>query len=97
MKKKTKSLFNEGKINELEKLIDNINKSSNSIEYKFNFTFDKYKYADKEIAYIVRCIDNKNDIGKSSEESMIELDSKIARYRREKSNSIKPLYEILIQ
>ena len=91
------SLFNEGKINELEKLIDNINKSSNSIEYKFNFTFDKYKYADKEIAYIVRCIDNKNDIGKSSEESMIELDSKIARYRREKSDSIKPLYEILIQ
>ena len=92
-----KSLFNEGKINELEKLIDNINKSSNSIEYKFNFTFDKYKYGDKETAYIVRCIDNKNDIGKSSEESMIELDSKIARYRKEKSDSIKPLYEILIQ
>ena len=67
-----KSLFNEGKINELEKLIDNINKSSNSIEYKFNFTFDKYKYADKEIAYMVRCIENKNAIGKMSEERMIE-------------------------
>ena len=91
-----KSLFNEGKISELEKLIDNINKGSNSIEYKFTFTFDKYKYSDKEIAYIVRCIDNKNEIGKSSEESMIEMDSKVAKYKKEKVDSIKPLFEILI-
>ena len=90
-----KSLFNEGKINELEKLIDNINKSSNSIEYKFNFTFDKYKYGDNEIAYIVRCIDNKNEIGKSDEESMVENDSKVAKYKKEKVDSIKPLFEIL--
>ena len=90
-----KSLFNEGKINELEKLIDNINKSSNSIEYKFNFTFDKYKYGDNNIAYIVRCIDNKTDIGKSDEESMIEADSKVAKYKKEKVESIKPLFELL--
>ena len=30
-----KTLFNEGKINELEELIDNCNKNSSSIEYKF--------------------------------------------------------------
>ena len=90
-----KSLFNEGKIAELEKLIDNINKSSNSVEYKFNFTFDKYKYGDNEIAYIVRCIDNKNEIGKSDEESMVEVDSKVAKYKKEKAESIKPLFEIL--
>ena len=90
-----KSLFNEGKIDELEKLIDNINKTSNSIEYKFNFTFDKYKYGDNEIAYIVRCIDNKNEVGKSDEESMVEMDSKVAKYKKEKVESIKPLFELL--
>ena len=42
-------------------------------------TLNNIERRDKEIAYIVRCIDNKNDIGKISEESMIELDSKIDR------------------
>ena len=88
--------FNEGKITELEHLIDINNKTTTSIEYKFNFTFDKFYYGNKKIAYIVRCIDNKNDIGKSNEESLIELDSKAAKYKKEKVESIKPLFEILI-
>jgi len=77
-------------------LIDNINKNTNSIEYKFNFTFDKYNYAGKENAYIVRCIDNKNDVGQSSQESMVEQDSKVAKYKKEKVESIKPLFEIYL-
>jgi hypothetical protein len=89
-----KSLFNEGKINELEKLIDNINKSSNSIEYKFNFTFDKYKYGEKKVSFIVRCIDNKNDFGKSEEESAADFDPKNAKYKKEKADAIKPLFEL---
>jgi len=90
-----KNLFNEGKVNELEELIDNCNLNSASVEYKFNFTFDKYRYGNKQISYIVRCIDNKNDIGKSQEESAIDLDPKAAKYKREKAESIRPYYEIL--
>ena len=90
-----KSLFNEGKVNDLEELIDNCNKNSASVEYKFNFTFDKYRYGNKQISYIVRCIDNKNDIGKSQEESAVDLDPKAAKYKKEKAESIKPLFEIL--
>ena len=83
-----KILFNEGKLNELEELIENCNNNSSSIEYKFNFTFDKYKYGNKEISYIVRCIDNKNDIGQSQEESAVDLDPKAAKYKKEKAQSI---------
>ena len=90
-----KSLFNSGKINELEELIDICNKNSSSVEYKFNFTFDKYKYANKQISYIVRCIDNKNDEGKSQEESLGDLDPKAAKYKKEKAEAIKPLFELL--
>ena len=90
-----KTLFNEGKINELEELIDSCNKNSSSVEYKFNFTFDKYRYGNKQISYIVRCIDNKNDIGQSLEESAVDLDPKAAKYKKEKAEAIKPLFELL--
>ena len=88
-----KYLFEEGKFNELEELINNFNKNSSSIEYKFNFTFDKYIYGNKQISYIVRCIDNKNDIENIQEESGDDLD-KGAKYKKEKEESIKPLYEL---
>ena len=93
--KQYKTLFNEDKIDELEELIDNCNKNSSSIEYKFNFTFDKYKYGNKQISYIVRCVDTKNDIGRSDEESENEQDPKIIKYKKEKNESIKPLFELL--
>jgi len=90
-----KNFFNEGKFNELEELIDKYNKDSSSIEYKFNFTFDKYKYDNNKISYIIRCIDNKNEIGQSQEDSAAELDPKLVKYRKEKTESIKPLFELL--
>ena len=92
---KYKSLFSEGKIDELEELIDKCNKNSSSIEYKFNFTFDKYKYGNNQIAFIVRCIDNKNDAGKTDEESEIDPNPRIEKYKKEKRESIKPLFEVL--
>ena len=77
-----KTLFEEGKMNELEELIDNCNKNSKTIEYKFNFTFDKFKYGENKVSFVVRCIDNKNDYGKSEEESAADLDPKNAeKYR----------------
>ena len=90
-----KKLFNEGKINELEDFIDDCNKNSSSVDYKFNFTFDKYKYGNKQISYIIRCIDTKNDIRISQEESVEDLDPKVGKYKKEKAESIKPLYEVL--
>ena len=93
--KQYKSLFEKGKFNELEDLIDSCNKDSNSNEYKFNFTFDQYKYGNKQISYIVRCIDNKNEFGKSDEDTVGEFDVKATKYKKEKAESIKPLFEIL--
>ena len=90
-----KKFFNERKFNELEELIDNYNKDSSSIEYKFNFTFDKYKYDNNKMSFIIRCIDNKNEVGQSQEDSVVDLDPKLVNYRKEKAESIKPLFELL--
>ena len=89
------TLFNDGKFNELEELIISNNKNSSSIEYKFNFTFDKYRYGNKQISYIVRCIDNKNEFEQNEEESAGDIDPKGAKYKKEKAESIKPLFELL--
>ena len=93
--KQYRTFFEKGKFNELEDLIDKCNKDSSSSEYKFNFTFDQYKYGNKQISYIVRCIDNKNEFGKSDEDTVGELDVKATKYKKEKADSIKPLYEIV--
>ena len=90
-----KNLFENGKFNELEDLIDSCNKESNQPEYKFNFTFDQYKYGNKQISYIVRCIDNKGEFGKSDEDTVGEFDVKATKYKKEKADAIKPYYEIL--
>jgi hypothetical protein len=90
-----RTYFEKGKFNELEDLIDSCNKDSSASEYKFNFTFDQYKYGNKQISYIVRCIDNKNDFDKSDEDTVGEFDVKATKYKKEKADSIKPLYEIL--
>ena len=90
-----KNLFDNGKFNELEDLIDQCNKESNQPEYKFNFTFDQYKYGNKQISYIVRCIDNKGEFGKSDEDTVGEFDAKASKYKKEKADAIKPYYEIL--
>ena len=91
--KKYVKLFENFYFSELENLIDNYNLNS-SIEYKFNFTFDRYKYGNNHMAYIVRCIDNKNDAGKSEEETINDVDPKGVRYKKEKIEAIKPLYEL---
>ena len=88
-------LFNEEKFNELEDLIDSCNKNSSSAEYKFNFTFDKNKFGDNEILYIIRCIDSKLQEGESEDKSIGDLDSKALKYKKEKEEAIKPLFEVL--
>ena len=87
------TLFKDEKFEDLEDLIDSYNKDSTQVEYKFNFTFDNYKFGDNYTSYIVRCID-KNNIDYQSEEKSFELDQNMIKYRANKIESIKPLYEI---
>ena len=87
------TLFKEEKFEELEDLIDSYNKDSMQVEYKFNFTFDNYKFGDNFTAYIVRCID-KNDADYQSEEKSLDFDQNMIKYKANKIQSIKPLYEL---
>ena len=88
------NLFNEEKFNELKDLIDLCNKNSSSSEYKFNFTFDKNKFGDNEILYMIRCKDSKLQEGESDDKSVGDLDPKALKYKKEKEDAIKPLYEL---
>ena len=92
--KEYRTLFTKGKFSELENLIDECNKDSFSNEFKFNFTFDRMKFGENEVAYIVRCVDNKNEIGSNDQESVEEFDLKAAKYKKDKFEAIKPLYEL---
>ena len=86
------NLFREEKFEDLELLIDLYNKESKFEEYKFNFTFDNYKFGENNISYIIRCIDIKNNEAQSEEKSF-ELDQNMILYKKNKEQSIKPLYE----
>ena len=92
--KEYKNLFNTGNFSELENLIDKCNKDSYSNEYKFNFTFDRMKFGENEVLYIVRCIDNKNELGSNEQESIEDFDLKAVKYKKDKFEAIKPLYEL---
>ena len=87
------NLFREEKYDDLELLINLYNKESKFKEYKFNFTFDNYKFGENNISYIIRCIDMKNNEAQSEEKSF-ELDQNMIIYKKNKEQSIKPLYEI---
>ena len=93
--KQYEDLFKHKKFDELEQLIDNCT-SMNSIQYKFNFTFKRYKYDESGSAYIIRCIDTKFENNHSESESIEEADPRAIKYKTEKYNNIKPLYKILL-
>ena len=90
---KYRFLFEQGKFNELEDFID-ANNSSSRQEYKFNFTFERYTYGNKNMSYMIRCIDNKNDYMTSDGQSLRDWDIKMNQYKKEKAESIKPLFEL---
>ena len=90
-----KSLFAKEKFNELEDLIDLYNKDSTFNEYKFNLGFDKNKFDGNQILYIVRCIDNQIDDDVSSEKTIGEYNPSSMKYKKEKIEAIKPLFELL--
>ena len=55
-----KKLFINENFDELEKIITLDTLDDEKIVFKFNFTFKKYLYDNNKIAYIIRCIENKN-------------------------------------
>jgi hypothetical protein len=56
-----RSLFEYGKFQDLEDLMDRSVKDSSNKEYKFNFSFQPYKFGENDTLYIIRCIDNKSE------------------------------------
>lgn len=93
---KFKELFGAGKFNEIEDFYDQCVKESTGQEFKFNFTFDRYKYGEKRMAYVVRCIDNKSEIGKLDEDSNGDPNAflRTTKYKKEKAEAIKKLVEV---
>ena len=91
---KYKDLFESKQFDELESYINsNINTSSKS--YKFNFTFDRITFGKNNLAYMIRCIDNKNEISSNDDESMENMNPLLVEYKKEKADAIKPIFEIL--
>ena len=90
---KYRFLFEQGKFNDLEDFID-LNNHSTHQDYKFNFTFERYTYGNKNMSYMIRCIDNKNDYMTSDVDSLGDWDVKINKYKKEKAESIRPLFEL---
>jgi hypothetical protein len=66
-----RSLFETGRFSELEELIEKVNTETATREFKFNYTFSVYRYGENQIAYVIRCIDNKSefDFADSSNET----------------------------
>ena len=93
---KYKHLFNLEKFNELENLMDEDTFDDECIEIKFNFTFKKYHFGNNQYAYIIRCIDNKNEIVSSDS----NLDNNIQNFEtgnkvlKQKLESLQMLIEI---
>ena len=94
-----KKLFDDNNINELEDNLEIDCKDNNTLVYKFNFTFKKFIYGNKELAFIIRCIDNK--IEENDENSDEEGENKIDNLNslkclKTKMNYVKELNEITL-
>jgi len=94
-----KKLFIENNINELEDNLELDCKDKNTLVYKFNFTFKKFIYGNKELAFIIRCIDNKiekND-DNSDEDGELKIDNiNSLKCLKTKMNYVKELNEITL-
>ena len=93
---KFKDLFKNAKFNDLEDFYDKCVSNSQGQEFKFNFTFDRYKYGDHQMAFVIRCIDNKNEGGKCDDDTNGDPNAmmKGSKYKLEKAEAIKHLVEV---
>ncbi len=97
--KQYKNLFIFERYNDLEKLMDDDTNDPECNVIKFNFTFKKYLYGDNSYAYIIRCIDNKNNIvsSDSDDEKNIQNAEAGNKLLKEKIDGLKQLKEINIE
>jgi len=59
---------NNNNFNELINLLDKLNEGNDQI-FKFVISFTQIKYADKKVAYLIRCIDNKDTFEESTNDN----------------------------
>ena len=107
---KYRNLFSSGNkahISELIQILDK-KKTSNDRTYKFIVSFNQLNYGDKKVAYIIRCIDNKegadskssshqnqeNNKNMGATTTLITLNEQRRKYF-DKSNYLKDMNEIL--
>lgn len=87
-----RNLFDQGRLEELEDFIKNTNEERQVEEYKYNFTFEKYAFGSKGVAYIIKLIDNKMDYdGSQSNQSC--NGNEIAKVQRQQSAKLEALRE----
>jgi PAS domain-containing protein len=97
-----KSLFDMGKLDELEDFIKRTNEERPTKEYKFNFTFEKHAFGNRGMSYFIRCIDNKADfedsqsnnisiVGNGNEKAMA------GRHQKNKVETLKDFSEVTVQ
>ena len=89
-------LFTNENFDDLEKIMTSDTKGKEVIVFKFNFTFKKYIYDIDKIAYIIRCIENKNlngFSGSDDEDHLIGQGKNIHHYINI-SSKLNKLYEI---
>ena len=107
---KYRNLFNSGNKNHIAELIQILDKkkSPNEKIYKFIVSFNQLNYGDKKVAYIIRCIDNKegtdskssshqnkeNNKNKGGTSTLVSLNEQRRKYF-DKSNYLKDMNEIL--
>ena len=91
-----KNLFIFERYNDLENLMNDDTNFPECNIIKFNFTFKKYLYGDNLFAYIIRCIDNKNNIvsSDSDDEKNIQNIEAGNKLLKEKIDGLKKLKEI---
>ena len=92
-----RELFSESKYTELEEYID-LNTKDSPVEFKFNFTFDIYKYGEDSFSYVIRCIDNnrtENDLSDNASDNNIHRTT--LHLKKEILDSLKPEIELLYE
>ncbi len=88
-----KNLFQLGKFKELEMLFDKESFDGN-IEFKFNFSFEKYFYDNEKICFIIRCIDTKIDDDDCTSKDSCPVNFSTLKLKKNKLSELKKLYTI---
>ena len=88
-----KTLFQSGNFKELETIFDR-DSFDGGIDFKFNFSFEKYYYDNEKICFIIRCIDNKVEDDADSYKIPSQTNFSVIKLKKNKIFHLKKLYQI---